>query len=247
MNNVYFYEHTLSERRHQTTMARIETRLTDLGLSGKIYRLGPMTRLDQAVRDELRKRPSTIIAVGGDALVNAIASFLADSDIPLGILPVEGEGVVASALGISIDEACKTLAARRIIRIDLGRTDTGRIFLGQLSVQAKDPVIAFDNGLTARTDGAVEIQVANVLADSYGYVGPLVSPEDGKLNTYLLKTHNGFLKKDISQSSFACTKVDFLSGPCRGTIDGEASVEGVQSVSVWPQSLSVIVGKERAF
>ena len=122
---------------------------------------------------------------------------MADSDIPLGILPVEGEGLIATALGISLDEACKTLAARRIVRLDLGRTNTGMTFVSQLNITANSPAIVLDNGLTARTEGAVEIQVVNVLADTYGYMGPAASPEDGKLNVYMLQTRGSFLKKDV--------------------------------------------------
>ena len=54
MNNVYIYEHTLASKRYQKTLERLETRLTDLGLSGKIYRLAPMTRVEEIEEAKMR-------------------------------------------------------------------------------------------------------------------------------------------------------------------------------------------------
>lgn len=247
MTNVYIYDHLLTGSRYQKTLERLETRLTDLGLSGKIYRLGPMTRVSEIVRDEIRKAAKTITVVGGDALITKVASLMAQCSIPMAIIPLEKESACALALGITLETACRTLAARRIVRIDLGQTDTGVIFLSEITFSSKNPVLRFDTGITASTEGAAEIQVVNVLPDDFGYKGPQPSPEDGRLNTYILRTESGFLKKDISQSSIPCQGVEFLSGPMKGTIDGQVAVEKVSKVTVLPKALSVIVGKERKF
>jgi hypothetical protein len=64
MNNVYLYDQSLGAKRHQKLLEQLETRLTDLGISGKICRLGPMTRVEETVRQELVKKPKTIVVVG---------------------------------------------------------------------------------------------------------------------------------------------------------------------------------------
>jgi diacylglycerol kinase family enzyme len=247
MNNVYIYEHTLASKRYQKTLERLETRLTDLGLSGKIYRLAPMTRVEQIVRDEIRKKSKTIVAVGSDLLVSRVASLMAQSDIPLAIIPIGENSICATSLGIDSENACRILAARRIVTLDLGKTNTGSIFLSQISVTASNPVILIDKEITARTEGSTNIQVVNVLPDEFGYRGPVASPEDGRLNAYILKTQSGFLKKDISQSSFVCQCLEFVSGPYKAILDGGLETAGIKEITVLPKALSVIVGKERKF
>jgi diacylglycerol kinase family enzyme len=247
MNNVYIYDHTLAAKRYQKTLERLETRLTDLGLSGKIYRLAPMTRVQEIVREELKKASKTIVVVGSDRLITQVAGCMNGTQTPLGIIPIGDGSVCANALGIDSENACRILAARRIVRIDLGRVDTGGIFLSQLTVTANSPVLVIDGEITARTEGQTNIQIANVLPDDYGYKGPIVSPEDGRLNAYILKIQNGLFKKDVSQSSITCKQIELSSGPYSVTLDGGLEVSGVKSVSISPQSLSVIVGKERKF
>ncbi len=247
MNNVYLYDAALAGKKYQKLLERLETRLTDLGLAGKIYRLGPMTRVAEIMRDEIRKKAKTITVVGGDTLMTQAAGCLATTDIPLGLIPLGEESVSALSLGITLENGCKTLAARRIVRIDLGQTDTGAMFLSSLSLKAVNPQLKIDNGITASVDGAADIQVTNILSDDYGYRGSAPLPDDGRLNVYILKTEAGFLKKDISQSSIACNQVEFLTGPYSAVADGGLSIEQVKKVFVLPQALSVIVGKERKF
>ncbi len=247
MNNVYIYDAALSGKRHQKLLEQLETRLTDLGLSGKIYRLGPMTRVAEVVRDEVRKKATTIVVVGGDGLVTQVASYLAGTSIPLGIIPAGEEGFCASALGITLENGCRTLAARRIVRLDLGKLDNNRMFLCQASIEAVDPVMALDGGITASAKGPVTIQIVNVLADDYGYLGAPASPEDSKLNIYVLKTENSFLKKAVHQTSLASKAIELEKGVKRITLDNAVTVERVKRIEVMPQSISVIVGKERKF
>ena len=172
---------------------------------------------------------------------------MANSEIPLGIIPIGETSLCATALGIDSENACRILAARRIMTIDLGHTNTGAIFLSQISVTATNPVVLIDKQITATTEGKASIQVVNVLPDEYGYRGPVATPEDGRLNAYILKTQSNFLKKDISQSLFVCQKVELVSGPYVGILDGGLETAGVKEITVLPKALSVIVGKERKF
>lgn len=247
MSNIYIYEHTLGTKRYQKTLEKLETRLTDLGISGKIYRLAPMTRVEEIVRDELKKSPKTIVVVGSDTLFTKVAGLLLGKTIPLAMIPLGEDSLCATALGITSENACRTLAARRLVTLDVGTTNTGVFFLSQLVVTTSHPVIKIDTELTARADGLTNIQITNVLPDDYGYQGVKASPEDGQLNMYILKTESGFLKKDVSQSSIACRKVEFISGPYTAVIDGGVRVEGITEVSIMPKALTVIVSKERRF
>ena len=94
--NIYIYDSFVTEKKHLNTIARIETRLTDLGLNGKIVRLGVMNSVFDIIDNEARKGAKTFVAVGNIRLlslcINALA-FLqknnpAYSDLPLGFIPV---------------------------------------------------------------------------------------------------------------------------------------------------------------
>lgn len=247
MNNVYIYDHSLASKKYQKSLEKLETRLTDLGLSGKIYRLAPMTRVQEIIRDELKKSAKTIVVVGGDQLITKVAGLMAGNQVPLGVIPIGETTICANALGIDSENACRVLAARRIICMDLGRVNSGEIFLSQLSLSAKNLKIKIDDQITASVEGNTNIQIANVLPDNYGYKGLIVSPEDGRLNAYIFKIESGIFKKDISQSSIACKRLEILSGPYSAILDGSLEVKGIKEVTIFPQAISVIVGKERGF
>lgn len=247
MSNIYIYDSHLGTKRHQKALEKLETRLTDLGLSGKIYRLAPMTRVEEIIRDETKKGPKTIVTVGGDGLFTRVAGLLLEKQIPLAIIPIGTESVCAAVLGVTSENACKVLAARRLLTLDVGKTNTGAFFLSQLVVTTSNPVLKIDNEITARADGSTTVQITNLLPDDFGYGGIKASPEDGQLNMYILKTGGNFLKKDVSQSSIACRHVEFTSGPYSAEIDGGVQVMGVQEVTILPKALSVIASKERKF
>lgn len=247
MSNIYIYDYNLGTKRYQKALEKLETRLTDLGLSGKIYRLAPMMRVEDIIKEELKKTPKTIIVVGGDDLFTKVAGLLIGKSMPLAIIPLGEDSVCAAALGVTSDNACPTLAARRILTLDIGTTDTSNFFLSQIVIKTSNPVIKIDQELTARAEGMTSIQIANLLPDDYGYQGVKVSPEDGQLNMYILKTEGGFLKKDVSQSSIACREIEFVSGPYEGIIDGNVKVSNIKEITVVPKALTVIVSKERKF
>lgn len=247
MSNIYIYDQSLGTKRHQKALEKLETRLTDLGLNGKIYRLAPMTRVEEIIRDELKKSPKTIVVVGGDELFTRVAALVFEKSIPLAIVPLGSESLCAAVLGVTSENACKVLAARRLVTLDVGITNTGAFFLSQLIVTTSNPVLKIDNKLTAESSGSTTIQITNVLPDDFGYQGVKALPDDGLLNMYILKTKSGFLKKDVSQSSIACKQVGFTSGPYSAVIDGDVKVMGVKEVSIMPKVLTVIASKERKF
>ncbi len=64
-----------------------------------------------------------VIAAGGDGTIGAAATHLAQSDLPLGILPLGTSNDFARALRMPLElaEACQVIAAGQTISVDLGR------------------------------------------------------------------------------------------------------------------------------
>jgi len=246
MNNIYVYDHELSGRRYQKLLEQLETRLTDLGIGGKIYRLGPMTSIESMAREELARHPKTLVAVGGDILISRLAGLMAGSKTPLGIIPI-GKSMIADAFGINLESACRALAARRIINLDVGKIDNQQFFVCRTVIEAKDPALVLDNKLNVFASGKVTLEIVNAMGDEYGYRGAQPSADDGQLNVYILKTESGILKKDISQSAFVCKKLLIKSGLIKIEVDGGIPLQSAKEIEVVPKIFSAIVGKDRKF
>jgi diacylglycerol kinase (ATP) len=63
-----------------------------------------------------------VIAAGGDGTIGAAATHLAQSELPLGILPLGTSNDFARALQVPLElaDACQAIAAGQIISVDLG-------------------------------------------------------------------------------------------------------------------------------
>src|SRR5680860_1199287 len=132
--HVYIYDDYVSTKKYDTTLAHIETRITDLGLNGKIIRLDVMKNVAEAVASEIKRGAKTIVAVGNDKTINKIINSITlfairnqtEVDIPLGLITVGDKGnSIAPALGIeSGEKGCDSLSARRIAKLDLGLVQT---------------------------------------------------------------------------------------------------------------------------
>ena len=105
--HVYIYDDYVNEKKYNNSLAHIETRITDLGLNGKIIRLGVMKNALEAITNEIKRGAKTIIAVGNDKTINKIINAIINYEIsnqienntPLGIIPVgEKNNLIANVL-----------------------------------------------------------------------------------------------------------------------------------------------------
>jgi YegS/Rv2252/BmrU family lipid kinase len=88
------------------------------------------------VERAVREGATLVVAAGGDGTVSEVASCLARSEVPLGILPVGTANVLALELGIpqDIHAACELLAGEHAVReLDLMEAN-GRFWALQLDV-----------------------------------------------------------------------------------------------------------------
>jgi diacylglycerol kinase family enzyme len=78
---------------------------------------------------------AAIVAAGGDGSIGSIASVLAGTDKPLGVLPLGTLNHFSKDLGIppDLDEAARTVVRGRVARIDVGEVN-GRIFVNNSGI-----------------------------------------------------------------------------------------------------------------
>ena len=70
--NIYIYDDYLNKSKYSRVLNRVEIRLTDLGLNGKIIRLGAIKNIRDVIQNEIKSGAKTIIAVGNNQTVNKI-------------------------------------------------------------------------------------------------------------------------------------------------------------------------------
>lgn len=165
---VYIYDEFTNQSRFNKLLYKVEKRLTDLGLNGKIVRLGVAKNVKTAVDDEIRQGAKTIIAVGNDATVsrvlNAIAGNQSDKKhhLTLGIIPLEEKNNhIADVLGIkSISAACEILLARRLEAFQLAQINHN-FFLFKASIEAPDTILEIDKNYIIQNIKPALVSVVN--------------------------------------------------------------------------------------
>lgn len=247
--HVYIYDTFVNQKKYEKTLAAVETRITDLGLNGKIIRLGVMKNIYDLVKTELKRGAKTVVAVGDDATINQTINSLAGSDIPLGIIPIDGNNKIAAALGIEPDVlACDNLSARRIVRLDLGKANNN-YFICSAKIANKGTVIDINNDYSIEALGDGEVNVVNLAADSEDILPNIqFNPQDGILELYIkTKEPKNFFKKISSQSVFSLQNLSIINAKQPLLLDNSVKISTPAEISIAPQALNVIVGKERKF
>jgi len=243
--HVYIYDDYLNKHKYNRTINRLEIRLTDLGLNGKIIRLGGIKNIKGTIQNEIKLGAKTIVAVGNNQTINKIIGAIIDTDIYsdfqkktlLGIVPIGGDNTIASSFGIkNEEEACNILLARRVEKIDLGSANN-YYFLNQASIQSLGTTLEIDDySLEIIEKG--EVQIINLLSNPKENIKS--NPHDGKLDV-LIRTK----KRD---QTFITVKKIKLSNPQEKLIvDGVVELATPIELSIMKDKVNVIVGKDRLF
>lgn len=248
--NIFVYDSFLNQKKYDRLLARVETRITDLGLNGKISRLSATRNVQETITSELKRGAKTIIAVGDNKTVNQIINSLAGSQVPLGIIPIgDNNNSIAKSLGIeSVETACDILSSRLLIKLDLGLASQ-TYFLSNISINNQGTVIDMNKNYTIETAEKGLIYVFNLIGDQIK-LPPNVKffPDDGLLelvvNTY--ETKNFFTRHD-HQSIFKIKKITIHNLKHQLILDGSIPIAAPAEITVVKKHLNVIVGKNRKF
>ena len=91
--------------------------------------------LSAATHQAMQSKPQAVVAAGGDGTISAVASALAGSDIPLGVLPTGTLNHFAKDLGIplQLQEAAQVIGAGNVRSIDIASVN-GQIFINNSSI-----------------------------------------------------------------------------------------------------------------
>lgn len=245
--HVYIYDDYLDKSKFNKIINRIEIRLTDLGLNGKIIRLGGIKNIKGTIQNEIKLGAKTIIAVGNNQTVNKIISAIIDTDIYsdfqkktlLGIIPVGDDNSIAESFGIKDEkEACNILLARRIEKIDLGRAGN-YYFLNNAIIQSQGTIMNINN-FSIETLEKGEIKIVNLLNNKRDDIKS--NPHDGLLDVYIRTK-----KRDETYLTTKKLNLTNSNPNIKLLIDGVMELETPVELGIIKNHINIIVGKERMF
>ncbi|WP_175414693.1 diacylglycerol/lipid kinase family protein [Nibricoccus aquaticus] len=106
------------------------------GFQAEIHLLPP-AQIEKALQQAIERRPQAIFVGGGDGTVSATAGQLADTEIPLGVLPLGTLNHFAKDLGLPPDwrEAIAALAGGNTRSVDVAEVN-GHLFVNNCSIGA---------------------------------------------------------------------------------------------------------------
>ncbi len=247
----YVYDHFVTQKKYQPLLAKIENRLTDLEIKGKIGRLSLLNNPAELIVDEIKKGAKTIVAVGDDITVSKVINVLTYySDVCLGIIPIGQKLKIAQTLGLNNPiEACNALASRIIKKIDMGKIKNF-YFLSQIEVQPGDLILDCDDSYSVTVDKKNKVTIYNF---NYWSDNHLADPTDGLLEIMVEKIKTGFLNKISTKNNsvtFLKNKkiiIQHKNSSLEVKIDGQQTMKTPLLVEVANDKLKIIMGKNRIF
>ena len=246
--NIYIYDDYLNKSKYSRVLNRVEIRLTDLGLNGKIIRLGAIKNIRDVIQNEIKSGAKTIIAVGNNQTVNKIIGSVIDNElygffqknILFSIIPIGEDNSIADSLGIrKEEEACNILLARRVKKIDIGIVNN-YYFLNKATIESQGSVVEVNNEYTLEPQDRGVISIFNLKSSANDDKNIKVNPIDGKLDVYI-KSKN----KDASFLSVSKLKITNPNYPL--VLDDIIEIKTPADINIIAGKLNVVVGKDRSF
>jgi len=250
---LYLFDSFLAKKKYKKILDRIETRITDLEISGRIVRLTILENIQEIIKDALKKGIETIVVVGNDKTFCQAAGALADSSATLGLIPIGEENRLAEILGIPKEElACEVLSARLVEIIDLARVNH-YFFLSSIEISSQRVLLRTADYKISLSSKINKIKISNL--DSI--FKKINNPRDGLLEIILQGSIPGFFsffktyKEGVIDSLFFLEKIKIESLKKKKEIpilvDNWRILKTPLEIEIVPHKLKVIVGKERKF
>jgi diacylglycerol kinase family enzyme len=121
---------------------RVVALLERVGVKHKFVMIENLADIDNLLETHLKNNIDGVVAVGGNATVNAIINALVSEDTPVAILPMSRTNHLAHSLGIRRwDQAIRALADPEIKQARLGRIGS-HYFVGSAEIASHHDTVA---------------------------------------------------------------------------------------------------------
>jgi len=245
---LYIYDSFLNDKKYTDLLIKIEKRITDLGIKGKIARLSVLKNMKELIIDGVKEGVQTVVAIGNNQTFAKVINIVADLDVTLGLIPVDNDNQIAKILGIPPKVmACDVLASRIIKKIDLGKINN-YYFINTAEIENGDVVIEYNDFKVTPITTKSRITLYNFATNESVSNS---SPVDGVLEAVITPIKSGLLgNKKIVGTVLPFTKIKIGSQAEEQVAiltDEQIIMKTPAEIKVVPQKLKIIVGSERQF
>jgi len=116
---------------------KIKTYLAHLNLEGEFVEAKKKEDVTGIVKEALERKVDTIVAIGGDGIVNRVIQVIAEQDINLGVIPIGSTNFLANFLKInSWRKGCEILVKKEILNLNLGKINGERYFISSVELES---------------------------------------------------------------------------------------------------------------
>ncbi len=138
---MYYYIFDIKKCRKRSQVEQIKDHLGELGISGEFTYPTSAQTAEELTELGLKKKYSTIVAVGGDDIINSVANVMTGKEEAMGAIPLLSSNALSEMIGVkNWKEACESLRFRKINQVNVGRTGTNKHFLTYVKLGINMPV-----------------------------------------------------------------------------------------------------------
>jgi diacylglycerol kinase family enzyme len=110
----------IEQQKFERLQVELQGLLAEFKISGEMSRVTSLRSIQDLVETASERGTRTLVACGTDDTFNLMLSYLRGRDFTVGFIPLDEDSYLGKILGIdSLLTAVKTIAARRIERVDL--------------------------------------------------------------------------------------------------------------------------------
>lgn len=245
---IYIYDSFINEGKNQKIIAGIETRVTDLGLNGKIYRLGVIKSITNLLEDEIKRGAKTIIGVGNDFLFSQIINSIIkigdnNNQMPIiGFIPVGKNNNIAKYFGIKLENAHAVISARRIKQYSLGKINNN-YFLSSVKISTANTAIRVDNSYDINFNKKNDVYIINLpLTEEFQREN---TPLD-KLKLYTKENGKSFFSKTTPNESFIpFQNLKILDQNTSVLVDENYYIKAPLEICASEKKINIIISKDK--
>ncbi len=245
----YIYDNFLTDKKYQNLLSRIETKITDFGMSGKIVRMSVLKNLKSTIDESVREGVKTIVIIGNDKTLNQAINLLDNQNVIIGFIPVGPGNEIKDILGIPEGEAAiDILSARLIQNMHFGLINGKYRFLTYLELAGDNATINCDNDyFVSINDKSDIITISNIYFGEFDEQLPIINNQD-KINLIVRPANSSLLKhKSEKYSYFTASHLRLESAKPLPILlmDEKTIIKTPITVSGSKETLRMIVGKKR--
>lgn len=244
----YILDCFLSEKKYDKELRAIETRLVDLGIGGRMYKLTKFKNPKDIVAEEIKKGTKTLVLLGNDETISNFLDTIVEENLTLGIIPFGAENKLSALLGIPPGvAACDTLGSRIIEKLDIGRINM-HYFLSSIVIPQGEVTLIFDGKYKVALQDKREVVISNIEHKL------VANPRDGMLEA-VIRSRKMFNLFGEAKQAFSRTNGDSrffvkkaliaAEKPFHAFADGRKLWQDLAQIEVASKKLKVIVGKDR--